>query len=30
LESSVLKALAQMDQLEVLTDKTVVIRVEET
>jgi homoserine dehydrogenase len=29
LESSVLKALAQMDQLEVLTDKTVVIRVEE-
>jgi homoserine dehydrogenase len=30
LESSVLKALAQMDQLEVLTDKTVIIRVEET
>jgi homoserine dehydrogenase len=29
-ESSVLKALAKMDQLEVLTDKTVVIRVEET
>jgi homoserine dehydrogenase len=29
-ESSVLKSLAKMDQLEVLTDKTVVIRVEET
>jgi homoserine dehydrogenase len=29
-ESSVLKALNRMDQLEVLTDKTVVIRVEET
>jgi len=29
-ESSVLKALSQMDQLEVLTDKTMVIRVEAT